>query len=103
MDINVAFLHTQTKTRIIKHFNSEYTITGYVSYSLLPNQKSNSFATTIGSRYSHEGPWRHCVIPQTELDGLTGLIRFTETGHRRNFTLQLIEMTVNREMIKVTS
>ncbi|OWR42780.1 hypothetical protein KGM_207189 [Danaus plexippus plexippus] len=41
------------------------------------------------------------IIKRTELDGLTGLIRFTETGHRRNFTLQLIEMTVNREMIKI--
>lgn len=38
---------------------------------------------------------------QTELEGLTGLIRFNEAGHRRNFTLQVMEMTVDVDMVKV--
>ncbi|XP_049886196.1 glutamate receptor 1-like isoform X2 [Pectinophora gossypiella] len=39
----------------------------------------------------------------TEIDGLTGVIRFNEEGHRRNFTLQIMEMTVEGDMIKVAT
>lgn len=42
-----------------------------------------------------------CYFLQTELEGLTGLIRFNEAGHRRNFTLQVMEMTVDVDMVKV--
>lgn len=38
---------------------------------------------------------------QTEIDGLTGTIRFNEAGHRRNFTLQVMEVTVDGDMEKV--
>lgn len=41
-----------------------------------------------------------CLL-QTEIDGLTGVVRFNEEGHRKNFTLQVMELTVDGEMIKV--
>ncbi|XP_026500271.1 glutamate receptor 1-like [Vanessa tameamea] len=41
------------------------------------------------------------MIKRTEMDGLTGLIRFNEAGHRRNFTLQVVEMTVDRDLVKI--
>ncbi|XP_068623895.1 glutamate receptor 1-like [Battus philenor] len=41
------------------------------------------------------------LIKKTDLEGLTGVLKFTEGGHRRNFTLQLIELTVNGDMIKI--
>ncbi|XP_049886195.1 glutamate receptor 1-like isoform X1 [Pectinophora gossypiella] len=43
------------------------------------------------------------MIKKTEIDGLTGVIRFNEEGHRRNFTLQIMEMTVEGDMIKVAT
>ncbi|CAH2103908.1 unnamed protein product [Euphydryas editha] len=41
------------------------------------------------------------MIKRTEMEGLTGLIRFNEAGHRRNFTLQVMEMTVDGDMVKI--
>ncbi|XP_045784619.1 glutamate receptor 1-like [Maniola jurtina] len=41
------------------------------------------------------------IIKRTEMEGITGHIRFTEEGHRRNFTLQVMEMTVTGEIVKV--
>lgn len=36
-----------------------------------------------------------------ELEGLTGEIRFSEDGRRQNYTLHVVEMTVNSAMVKV--
>nr|XP_034839667.1 glutamate receptor 1-like [Maniola hyperantus] len=41
------------------------------------------------------------IIKRTVMEGITGHIRFTEEGHRQNFTLQVMEMTVNGEIVKV--
>lgn len=41
-----------------------------------------------------------CLL-QTEVEGLTGTIRFNEGGHRKNFTLQVMELTVDGDMVKV--
>lgn len=38
---------------------------------------------------------------KVEIEGLTGDIRFTEEGKRVNYTLHLVEMTVNSAMVKV--
>lgn len=38
---------------------------------------------------------------QTDIEGLTGNISFNEEGHRYNFTLQVVEMTVQSAMLKV--
>lgn len=38
---------------------------------------------------------------KVEIEGLTGDIRFTEEGKRINYTLHLVEMTVNSAMVKV--
>ncbi|XP_028032174.1 glutamate receptor 1-like [Bombyx mandarina] len=43
------------------------------------------------------------MIKKTELDGLTGSLRFNEEGHRRNFTLQIMELTVDGEMVKIAT
>lgn len=45
---------------------------------------------------------RLCCLLQTEIDGLTGVIRFDEEGHRRNFSLQVMEMTIEGDMMKVS-
>lgn len=36
-----------------------------------------------------------------EIEGLTGEIRFTDDGRRQNYTLHVVEMTVNSAMVKV--
>ncbi|XP_041986304.1 glutamate receptor 1-like [Aricia agestis] len=41
------------------------------------------------------------TIKRTEIDGLTGLIRFSQEGHRHNFTLQVMEMTSEGDIVKV--
>lgn len=38
---------------------------------------------------------------QVEIEGLTGEIRFNEDGRRTNYTLNVVEMTVNSAMVKV--
>lgn len=38
---------------------------------------------------------------QVELEGLTGEIRFSDDGRRQNYTLHVVEMTVNSAMVKV--
>ncbi|KAI5647012.1 receptor family ligand binding region domain-containing protein [Phthorimaea operculella] len=43
------------------------------------------------------------MIKKTEIDGLTGVIRFNDEGHRRNFTLQVMEMTADGDMLKVAT
>ncbi|CAG5038967.1 unnamed protein product [Parnassius apollo] len=40
------------------------------------------------------------MTKKTELEGLTGFPKF-EAGHRRNFTLQLMEMTISGDMVKI--
>ncbi|XP_026332731.1 glutamate receptor 1-like [Hyposmocoma kahamanoa] len=41
------------------------------------------------------------MIKKTEIEGLTGIIRFDEAGHRRNFSLQVLEMTLSGDMVKI--
>lgn len=41
------------------------------------------------------------LVKQVEIEGLTGDIRFTEEGKRVNYTLHVVEMTVNSAMVKV--
>ncbi|XP_013149588.1 PREDICTED: glutamate receptor 1-like [Papilio polytes] len=41
------------------------------------------------------------LIKKTDLEGLTGPLRFDEKGTRCNFSLQVVEMTVNRDLVKI--
>jgi hypothetical protein len=46
-----------------------------------------------------------CIIlsqQQSDLEGLTGSLRFGEDGRRENFTLSVVEMTVNSDIVKVS-
>ncbi|KAL4717856.1 hypothetical protein ACJJTC_001005 [Scirpophaga incertulas] len=43
------------------------------------------------------------MIKKTEIEGLTGPIRFDEAGHRRNFSLQVMELTVEGDLMKVAT
>ncbi|CAH0577972.1 unnamed protein product [Chrysodeixis includens] len=43
------------------------------------------------------------MIKKTEIDGLTGNIRFNEEGLRKNFSLQVMELTVDGDIIKVAT
>ncbi|XP_068623671.1 glutamate receptor 1-like [Battus philenor] len=43
------------------------------------------------------------LIKKTDIEGLTGNISFNEEGHRYNFTLQVVEMTVESAMIQVAT
>ncbi|XP_015589085.1 glutamate receptor 1 [Cephus cinctus] len=51
-------------------------------------------------------PWEHGdkiskFLRKVELEGLTGEIRFNDDGRRQNYTLHVVEMTVNSAMVKV--
>lgn len=51
-------------------------------------------------------PWEHGdkiskLLRKVELEGLTGEIRFNDDGRRQNYTLHVVEMTVNSAMVKV--
>nr|QRN45436.1 kainate-selective glutamate receptor 1 [Carausius morosus] len=51
-------------------------------------------------------PWEHGekisrYLRKVELEGLTGEVRFNEDGRRQNYTLHVVEMTVNSAMVKV--
>lgn len=51
-------------------------------------------------------PWEHGdkisrYLRKVEIHGLTGDIRFNEDGRRQNYTLHVVEMTVNSAMVKV--
>ncbi|XP_046997299.1 glutamate receptor 1-like [Schistocerca americana] len=51
-------------------------------------------------------PWEHGdkisrFLRKVELEGLTGDLSFGEDGRRRNYTLHVVEMTVNSAMVKV--
>lgn len=51
-------------------------------------------------------PWEHGEriaknIRKVEIEGLTGEIRFNDEGKRINYTLNIVEMTVNSAMVKV--
>ena len=39
---------------------------------------------------------------QVEIEGLTGDIRFTDDGRRRNYTLDVMEMTIHSAKVKVS-
>ncbi|CAH2103921.1 unnamed protein product [Euphydryas editha] len=43
------------------------------------------------------------LIKKTDIEGLTGNISFNEEGHRCNFTLHVVEMTVQSAMVKVAT
>nr|QHN69194.1 ionotropic receptor 13 [Sirex nitobei] len=51
-------------------------------------------------------PWEHGdkiskYLRKVEIEGLTGEIRFNDDGRRQNYTLHVVEMTVNSAMVKV--
>ncbi|XP_046678071.1 glutamate receptor 1-like isoform X2 [Homalodisca vitripennis] len=51
-------------------------------------------------------PWEHGdkisrFLRKVELEGLTGEVRFNDDGRRMNYTLHVVEMTVNSAMVKV--
>lgn len=51
-------------------------------------------------------PWEHGdkiarYLRNVEIHGLTGEIRFSTDGRRQNYTLNVVEMTVNSAMVKV--
>lgn len=41
------------------------------------------------------------MVRQVEIEGLTGDIRFNEDGRRTNYTLNVVEMSSNSDMVKV--
>lgn len=43
----------------------------------------------------------HTVVGQVEIDGLTGEVRFDDDGRRVNYTLQVVEMSVNSTLQQV--
>lgn len=42
-----------------------------------------------------------CFRWQVEIEGLTGDIRFNEDGRRTNYSLNVVEMSTNSDMVKV--
>ena len=46
-----------------------------------------------------ESDWMGSI--QAEMEGLTGHLKFGDYGRRENFTLNVVEMTVNSDIVKV--
>lgn len=42
-----------------------------------------------------------CLFEQIEIEGLTGNISFNDQGKRTNFTLNVVEMNILNEMVKI--
>lgn len=40
-------------------------------------------------------------MPQVEIEGLTGAIRFNDDGRRQNYTLNVVEMSANGGVAKI--
>ncbi|KAK7793358.1 hypothetical protein R5R35_008509 [Gryllus longicercus] len=66
------------------------------------NNGSRGIDCTRGetSRWEH-GDKTARVLRKVELEGLTGEVRFNDDGRRQNYTLHVVEMTVNSAMVKV--
>nr|CAI5844229.1 unnamed protein product [Callosobruchus analis] len=70
---------------------------------------SNSTSTKVLDCNVNGGwvtPWEHGdkisrFLRKVEIEGLTGEVRFSEEGRRQNYTLHVVEMTVNSAMVKV--
>lgn len=45
--------------------------------------------------------YKQNVFFKVEVEGLTGEVRFNDDGRRQNYTLHVVEMTVNSAMVKV--
>ena len=90
------------------------------AFSSLMRQNVNLFVTNrrrkakqadgvgCGDLSGSEGPntWEHGQkilqeIKNTSFQGLTGHISFDEAGRRKNYTLDVVEMTVRSQMVKV--
>lgn len=83
----------------------------------LANGTGISNAQQSGQQLNHRGvecnitktmidAWEHGdkisrYLRKVELEGLTGEIRFNEEGRRINYTLNVVEMSVNSAMVKV--
>ncbi|KAG8202102.1 hypothetical protein JTE90_010464 [Oedothorax gibbosus] len=53
-------------------------------------------------------PWEHGdkithYLRKTDIRGITGDISFNEKGYRKNFTIDVIEMTINTDMTKIAT
>ncbi|XP_012232503.2 glutamate receptor 1 isoform X5 [Linepithema humile] len=74
------------------------------------NQPTNGTERKIAlDCYNNRGwvtPWEYGdkisrLLRKVEIEGLTGEIRFNDDGRRQNYTLHVVEMTVNSAMVKV--
>jgi hypothetical protein len=45
---------------------------------------------------------RPCNAVQVEMEGLTGNIMFDDSGKRKEFSLDVVEMTMHSETVKVS-
>lgn len=59
-----------------------------------------NFCTFILKFFGHKSHTQF-VSESVEIEGLTGDIRFNEDGRRENYTLNIMEMTVDSGMVKV--
>lgn len=55
----------------------------------------------VPQRHSYLCYSRLHFVFQVELEGLTGDIRFNEAGRRVNYTLHVVEMSINSNIVKV--
>ncbi|KAI8126200.1 Glutamate receptor 1 [Lucilia cuprina] len=72
------------------------------------NSGSNSVPRALDCNTSKGwvNPWEHGdkisrYLRKVEIEGLTGDIKFNDDGRRVNYTLHVVEMTVNSAMVKV--
>ncbi|CAG2177850.1 unnamed protein product, partial [Oppiella nova] len=66
----------------------------------------NSGAKGIDCRSEPISKWEHGdkirkFMMKTNINGLTGVLAFDELGYRSNFSVDVVEMTINSEMAKI--
>ncbi|XP_055843535.1 glutamate receptor 1-like isoform X1 [Episyrphus balteatus] len=70
------------------------------------NVGSSTRALDCNTSRGWVNPWEHGdkisrYLRKVEIEGLTGDIKFNDDGRRQNYTLHIVEMTVNSAMVKV--
>ena len=104
-----AALAFDTVNLLINAFSSlmRQNVNLFVSKRRKAKYKEQADGVGCGDLSGSEGPntWEHGQkilqeIKNTSFQGLTGHISFDEAGRRKNFTLDVVEMTVRSQMVR---
>ncbi|XP_055317645.1 glutamate receptor 1-like isoform X2 [Sitodiplosis mosellana] len=95
----------QFRSYTMRRSSSQHTYTNS-SYGNLIANGQNIRVLDCNTAKGWINPWEHGdkisrYLRKVEIEGLTGDIRFNEDGRRTNYTLNVVEMSSNSDMVKV--